>query len=164
MIKKLLLTVLCLGVAYAGEEDVTTGNLKTDAVEVASSMTATERKVRSAAVKVINGTGHGSGGLIRYKDFQLVITAQHVANGRLGDSYGVHTESERHISVLIYADPLHDIAVLYVVDHFKNTKGMKWQPPQEIAGVSTEITYSGFPSWHSLMTYRGRVALQQECN
>jgi len=121
-------------------------------------MSATERRVRESAVKVITLSGHGSGGLVKYKDFQLVITAQHVADGALGDAYGVHTETEQHTGILIYADSLHDIAVLYVVDHFKNRKGIKWKVPEKLSEVGTEITYSGFPSWHSLMTYRGRVA------
>ena len=76
----------------------------------------------------------------------------------LGDAYGVFSETEQHIGVLVYADSLHDIAVLYVVDHFKHIKGIKWKPAEDLAAVSTEVTYSGFPSWHSLMTYRGRVA------
>ena len=132
MIKKILIAMLCVAPAHAIEEAVTAGNLKTEPVEVSSTMSSTERRVRESAVKVVTLAGHGSGGLIKYKDFQLVITAQHVADGDLGTTYGVQTESERHTGVLIYADAL--------------------------AKVATEITYSGFPSWHSLMTYRGRVA------
>ena len=158
MIKKILIAMLCVAPAHAIEEAVTAGNLKTEPVEVSSTMSSTERRVRESAVKVVTLAGHGSGGLIRYKDFQLVITAQHVADGDLGTTYGVQTESERHTGVLIYADALHDIAVLFIVDHFVHTKGVKWKPSQELAKVATEITYSGFPSWHSLMTYRGRVA------
>ena len=158
MIKKILIAMLCMGTAYASEETIAVGNLTTEAIEVSSTMTSTERRVRQSAVKVLSLSGHGSGGLVKYKDFQLVITAQHVADGELGSIYGVATESESHTGVLIYADSLHDIAILYVVDHFEHTKGIKWKPATELTGVGAEITYSGYPSWHSLMTYRGRVA------
>ena len=42
---------------------------------------STERQVRQAAVKVNKPLGHGSGSLIKYKDLQLVLTAQHIADG-----------------------------------------------------------------------------------
>ena len=84
MIKKLLLIILCMGTANADTEAVTVGNFKTETIAVSSSMTSTERKVRKSAVKVVTSTGHGSGGLITYKDFQLVLTAQHVADGNFG--------------------------------------------------------------------------------
>ena len=158
MIKKILLTILCMGTAAAAPETVTVGTLKTEPIEVSSRMSSVEKQVRDSAVKVLTPDGHGSGGLVKYKDLQLVITAQHVADGSLGATYGLSTESEQRVGVLIYADPLNDIAVIYVVDSFKNAKGMKWKPVDTITPVSSEITYSGYPSWHSLMTYRGRVA------
>jgi len=64
--------------------------------------------------------------------------------------------------VLVHSDPVHDIAVLYAISPFQVAKPMKWKPVGDIAEVGTEITYSGFPSWHSLMTYRGRVAGYEE--
>ena len=86
------------------------------------------------------------------------MTAQHVADGSLGQIYLLQTESEQRSGLLIYSDPLHDIAVLYVINKFDNSKGIKWNPTKTLSSVGTEITYSGYPSWHSLMTYRGRVA------
>lgn len=131
---------------------------KTEPVEVSSTLTSVEKKVRESAVRVISNDGHGSGGLVRYKDLQLVITAQHVADGQLGYRYLVQTPHEDKFSVLIYSDPLHDIAVLWVPAKFKHTKGMKWNPSDSISEIGTRITYSGHPSWHSLMTFRGYVA------
>jgi len=46
-----------------------------------------EKSVREAAVRVtvpFTG-GHGSGSYIKYKDLHLVITAQHVVDGRTRD-------------------------------------------------------------------------------
>jgi S1-C subfamily serine protease len=136
----------------------TTKELKTEPVEVSASLTKIEKSVRDSSVKVLTGNGHGSGGLIRYKDMQLILTAQHVTNGSLGSVYLTKTLYEDQLAVLIYADPLHDMAVLYVPNKFVHTKGIKWNPSDNLTEVGTEITYSGFPSWHNLMTFRGYVA------
>ena len=158
MIKKILLCVVAMiGTAHATEE-VSIDNLVTEPIEVSSQMTSMERKVRANAVKVLSYDGHGSGGIVKYKDIQLVITAQHVADGILGTTYLLRTENEQRNGVLIYTDPLNDMAVIYVPVKFKNSKGIKWKPITELTDVGAEITYSGYPSWHSLMTYRGRVA------
>ena len=149
-------TLFLLGTAPAAT--ATTKEFKTEPIEVSTSMTAVERKVRESAVKVQARQGHGSGGLIRYKDMQLVLTAQHVANESLGSTYMIRTLTEDRRGVLIYSDPLHDIAVIYLPSKFENTKGIKWNPVNDLSEVGTKITYSGFPSWHNLMTFRGYVA------
>jgi len=126
--------------------------------QIDSSYSGVEKAVRKAAVKVVTRTGHGSGGLIKYKDMTLVLTAQHVADGPLGGTYLVSTESEDQLAVLIHADPLNDIAILYLVKDFENAKPMKWKTNDIISSVGDEITYSGYPSWHSLLSFRGSVA------
>ena len=131
---------------------------KTEPVEVSTSMSSVEKKVREASVKVSTGGGHGSGGLIRYKDLQLVLTAQHVADGMLGSTYIIRTLHENKRAILIYSDPLNDMAVLWLPVKFEHSKGIKWNPSESISEVGTRITYSGFPSWHNLMTFRGYVA------
>ena len=131
-------------------------------VDVSSSMTMVEKRVRQASVRVLSGNGHGSGSLIEYYDLQLVVTAQHVASGAVGSQYMLQSGGESIWGVLVHSDPVHDIAVLYAITPFQVAKPMKWKPVDDIAEVGTEITYSGFPSWHSLMTYRGRVAGYEE--
>jgi len=134
----------------------TTVEKKTE--EVKSSMTVIEKKVRDAAVKVSSYTGHGSGSVIAYKDVILVLTAQHVAEGLPGDFYVISKDSESQLGVLIYSDALHDIAILYMPNPLRDAKPMKYDPLEGIADVGTEITYSGYPSDHRLMTIRGSVA------
>lgn len=158
MIKNIfILAAMIVGSSHASEE-ISVEHLKTEPIEVSSNMTSIEKKVRQNSVRVVSWTGHGSGGIVKYKDMQLVMTAQHVADGSLGQIYLLQTESEQRSGLLIYSDPLHDIAVLYVINKFDNSKGIKWNPTKILTSVGTEITYSGYPSWHSLMTYRGRVA------
>ena len=155
----LLSAVACflMGTATAATMDVTK-TYKTEPIEVSTSMTSVEKRVRDSSVKILTGGGHGSGGLIRYKDMQLILTAQHVASGDLGSTYLARTLVEDKLAVLIYADPLHDMAILYVPNKFEYAKGIKWSPGARLSDVGTKITYSGYPSWHNLMTYRGYVA------
>jgi S1-C subfamily serine protease len=156
---KIIILALITGLTPAYAAKITTAqNLKTEVIEVNSSMSSVEKRVRQAAVKVVSGHGHGSGGVIQYKDIQLVITAAHVANKGLGSPFLVQTAYEEAVGVLVYRDPLHDIALLYLPTQLKHTKGIKWNPHDILTEVGTNITYSGYPSWHSLMTYRGRVA------
>ena len=117
-----------------------------------------EKKVRNAAVKVATSRGHGSGTLIKFKDMVLVLTARHVADGRLGQDYLLQTESEQRSGVLIYSDPLNDIAIIYPTRSFENAKPMKWKVRDTIAKVGENITYSGYPSWHNLLSFRGQTA------
>ena len=87
-----------------------------------------KRKVRGAAVKVVTGSGHGSGTVIEYKDLTLVLTAKHVADGVLGSSYLVANKDEQRNSILIYQSKEHDIAVLLVQKEFRYLKPMPWKP------------------------------------
>lgn len=126
--------------------------------QISNTFTSIEQEVRGAAVRVSDGEGHGSGGMIKYKDMTLILTAEHVADGVLGQAYLVSNESEDDVAVLVYKDPVHDISVLYMPREFKMAKGIKWKPAERIANVGDKITYSGYPSWHSLLSFRGNVA------
>ena len=126
--------------------------------QIHTSYTMVEKAVRNAAVKVATPRGHGSGGLIKYKDMTLVLTAQHVADGALGTTYLLKTESETKAGVLIHADPLNDIALIYVLSQFEDAKPLRWKTKNTIADVGEEITYSGYPASHSLLSFRGSIA------
>jgi len=132
-------------------------NMSTEPVSAA--MSSIEKKVRDAAVTVVaTRGGHGSGSLVRYKDVVLVITAQHVADGALGTTYHIMKGEEIESVTLIYSDSIHDIAILYVPNELQFANPMKYSPRKSIIDVGEEVTYSGYPSTHQLMTFRGRVA------
>ena len=125
------------------------------------SLTIVEEKVRQAAVKVIRFEGgHGSGSLIKYKGSHFVITAQHVADGDIGQTYMLQSRSENKLAVLVYSDEFNDIALLYIPKHerFKRIKPMPFKPVSRIPEVGTRINYSGYPASHSLLTFRGSIA------
>ena len=129
-------------------------------IEVSSnSLNRIERKARNAAVRVSKLTGgHGSGSIVRYKDLQLILTAQHIADGTLGERYLLIHGGERRAGILLYSDELNDIAILIPQQPFEQAEPMEYSPITDLVEVGTEITYSAFPAAHSLMTYRGRVA------
>ena len=154
--KKLFALLIGLMVSTAAIAEPS-GDFQT--ISINDSLTKIERKVRDSAVKITDGYGHGSGGIVQYYDLQLVLTAQHVANGRIGQQYYVLNGATMEVAILVYADPLHDISVLYLgKDNQLEGRGMKYSPKQDLMPIGEEITYSGHPSWHSLMTYRGYVA------
>jgi hypothetical protein len=166
--KKLLVLVaafmLCL---TAGADTVkpelpaTALNADYQTLPIKSGMSRVEKAVREAAVKVarLDG-GHGSGSLISYEGSQFVLTAQHVANGPLGSVYMIEKRAQRKMAILIHGDPLNDIAVLWLAEHeeLKDVKPMPWKPVENLPTVGTKINYSGHPSSHSLLSFRGAVA------
>ena len=134
-------------------------NVPMPAEQVNSSMNMAQKRVRDAAVKISTmGGGHGSGSYIVYKDVHLVFTAQHVTDGPIGTTYHVYKDKEMKIATLVWADAEADMAVLHLSEKFVTISPMKWSPQKRIAQVGTEITYSGYPSSHQLMTFGGNVA------
>jgi len=155
--KKLLALLLGLSISTTGFAD-TGADFQT--ISIDAGLDRNERRVREAAVMVTDGHGHGSGGIVQYYDMQLVLTAQHVASGPIGSQYLIINGSSTEMAILIYADPVHDIALLYLGDGEGGElqgRGLRYSPRADSPAIGTGITYSGHPSWHSLMTYRGYV-------
>ena len=142
----------------ATEQQTTTTEQHLATTQINNRYSKMEKKVRNAAVKVSTYAGHGSGTLIKYKGMVLVLTAHHVADGRLGETYLISTETERQLGILIYTDPLNDIAILYPTEQLVHAKPIKWKVRDKIGDVGTDITYSGYPSWHNLLSFRGQIA------
>lgn len=155
--------ILLMSALFVASPAIAKNNAKaipTPTESVSSSMLNVEKKVRDASVKVTKPFtgGHGSGSYIKYKDINVVITAQHVADGPLGTSYLITHGSESRMATLIYADETDDIAVLYFSYEFLTIEPMKYDPLEDTAGIGTDVYYSGFPSSHKLMSFNGRVA------
>ena len=118
--------------------------------QISNSLSSNERRVRNASVRVVTPRGHGTGGLIKYRDIHLVLTASHVVDGSLGQTYLISTETEQQWGILVYKDILNDIALLYMPSHFRHAEPMRWRPRSALVEAGQTITYSGYPSWHSL--------------
>ena len=124
---KLLVTLLVfctINPAYGIEADKT---IIMASETVNNKMTIVEKRVRGAAVKVIDNYegGHGSGTLILYKDLQLVLTAAHVTPRVPGTEYDVERCTEILKGIVVYSDHYKDIAVLYLPETFKKIKPIK---------------------------------------
>lgn len=153
---KYLLLMLMALVPFANAES---GKIPLPAEQINSSMNMAQKKVREAAVKIsTGGGGHGSGSYIVYKDAHLVFTAQHVTDGPIGSVYHVYKDKEMKLATLVWSDAAADMAVLHLSEKFVTINPMKWSPQNRMAQVGTEITYSGYPSSHKLMTFGGSVA------
>ena len=123
-------------------------------------MSNIEKNVRKAAVKVMtDGGGHGSGSVIQYKDLQLVFTAQHVTELDIGTIYTIQKGQKNLPAMLIHKSPTQDMAVLVLMQSFDKEvlEPMPWKVAKDHK-IGTNIVYSGFPSWHSLMSFEGRIA------
>ena len=155
VLKFIAVLFLSMGVALGSNYEPT---LPVDHMETVSS--SVEKKVREASVRVtvpFTG-GHGSGSYIKYKDIELIFTAQHVADGSLGVNYLITYKEESHIATLIYSDETNDIAILYLRTAFRSIDPMKYDPIEKVPDVGTSIIYSGYPSTHKLMSFTGRIA------
>ena len=154
----LLMLMAMVSSAQSQPTNIETEIIPLPAEQVNSSMNMAQRRVRDAAVKISTGGGHGSGSYIAYKDVHLVLTAQHVTDGPIGSKYHVFKDKETRIATLVWSDAASDMAVLHLSEKFVTIEPMKWSPQNRIAEVGTEITYSGYPSSHKLMTFSGKVA------
>ena len=155
----IILATLLISPASASDTSQIQFDSSLRTIEISSQMSATEAKVRNAAVRVLTPRGgHGSGALVQYKDLQLVLTAQHITDQVIGTPYRIIHKNEMRIGILIYSNDNHDIAVLWIQEPWPRGVALKWNPSNDVAAVGTTITYSGYPLSHSLMTYRGRVA------
>ena len=151
------MVVMLVGLAGAGADVYK----PTPPVEkVSKGLTSVERDVRNAAVKVVTPEGgHGSGSLIQYKDLTLIITAKHVAEHTIGTEYLISKDDENVSAVLLYKSNVADISVMILNGKFRNKdiKPMDWDVTKTY-DVGLDIVYSGYPSWHKLMSFNGRIA------
>ena len=153
----LLMTLVISGNSSATTSDQYKSTLISEPVN--STISKIELKVREAAVKVhAPGAGHGSGSYLVHKGFHFILTAQHVADGVLGSTYMISKDGEFLPGILTYSNEVDDMAVLYLPTQFVDVKPMRYKPAKSILEIGKQITYSGYPSSHALMTIRGRVA------
>ena len=134
-------------------------------VVVETSAARVRRQVRNAAVEVITPMGRGSGTLFVVDGHYLVFTAAHVIRdfpvvsiaGRNGEQvFGTTILTATHV----------DMAVILVPEMNSRTP-MPFRPAEHrnIDNlVGEEVTYTGFPSHHDLLTIDGVIASEEGGN
>ena len=126
----------------------------------APNLSIIEQRARTSAVKVrsLLMGGHGSGSYMVAYGRRVVVTAAHVVgtesvmaiDGRDGETV---------VGKVVFVDRTNDIAFL-VVPEIETRTAVKYKP-QKIYDerlVGTNLTYTGFPSHHDLLTIRGYIS------
>jgi hypothetical protein len=126
----------------------------------APNLSITEQRARSAAVKVrslLQG-GHGSGTYMVAHGRRVVVTAAHVVRNESVMAIDGR-DGETVVGQVVFADHEVDIAVI-VVPEMETRTAMRFRPQRRYDErlVGTNLTYTGFPSHHDLLTIRGYIA------
>ena len=126
----------------------------------APNLSITEQRARSAAVKVrslLQG-GHGSGTYMVAHGRRVVVTAAHVVRNE-GVMAIDGRDGETVVGQVVFAD--HDIDIAFiVVPEMETRTAVRYRPQRRYDErlVGTNLTYTGFPSHHDLLTIRGYIA------
>ena len=126
----------------------------------AANLSIVEKRTRQASVKVksILLGGHGSGTYMIAYGRRIVATAAHVVRNEstmLIEGRG----DEAVIGKVVFVDHAVDLAFL-VVPEMETRTAVRYRPQLRYNEtlVGTNLTYTGFPSHHDLLTIRGYVA------
>jgi len=122
------------------------------------SLTKNENKIRNAAVRVMTQSGYGSGTYITLFNEDVILTAAHVIyNQKVVMVMGA--DSDVYIGNVIYIDTTSDIAILSVPKITSKTP-VKFKQLKEKRDnlLGDNVSYSGFPGRHDLLTIRGEIA------
>ena len=123
------------------------------------------RNVRNAAVEVVTPMGRGSGSLFKIDGHYLVFTAAHVINDSPVVSV-VGRNGEMVFGTPILTANKVDMAVI-LVPQMNSRTPMKYNPAKKKdidEYVGEEVTYTGFPSHHDLLTIDGVIASEENGN
>ncbi len=126
----------------------------------APNLTLSEQRARKAAVKVrslLQG-GHGSGTYMVAYGRRIVATAAHVVRSETTMAIDGR-DGETVIGQVIFVDDKVDLAFL-VVPEMETRTAVRYRPQSRYDErlIGTDLTYTGFPSHHDLLTIRGYIA------
>ena len=125
----------------------------------ASNLSLTEKKSRSSAVKVRRpfAGGHGSGTYMEMHGRLVVITAAHVA-GDHTVMFIEQNDGSLTAARVIYKDDDADLAILHTSE-LETRIAIPYRPKKNDKNlIGAEVSYTGFPGRHELITIRGHVA------
>jgi S1-C subfamily serine protease len=126
----------------------------------AANLSLVEKRTRKASVKVksILLGGHGSGTYMIAYGRRIVATAAHVVRNE-STMLIEGRKDEAVIGKVVFVDHAVDLAFL-VVPEMETRTAVRYRPQLRYNEtlVGTNLTYTGFPSHHDLLTIRGYVA------
>jgi S1-C subfamily serine protease len=126
----------------------------------APNLSLTEQRARAAAVKVrsLLYNGHGSGTYMVAHGRRVVVTAAHVVRSESVMAIDGR-DGETVVGQVVFVDRSNDIAFL-VVPEMETRTAVRYRPQKSYDErlLGTNLTYTGFPSHHDLLTIRGYIA------
>ena len=123
----------------------------------AARLNRAERRGRAGAVKVFNpGKGRGSGCYVTYKGAHLIVTAAHVFDDANTNWIWIVRGKKKVKAHPVYFDKGEDIA-LVATKPLSMVKPTKLNVRAPFPPIGEELTYSGYPGNHDLLTIRGEV-------
>jgi len=125
----------------------------------AANLSLPENLARNAAVKVTRPfeNGHGSGTYVKMHGRFVVVTAAHIVEGYT-TMIIEGRKSERMIGRVIYVNSFADLAVI-LVPAMETRIALPYRPKKDgLNLIGAQVTYTGFPGRHDLLTIRGHVA------
>jgi hypothetical protein len=136
-----------------------------EGVVVLAGAVKTRRQVRRAAVEVITPTGRGSGTYFEIDGRYIVFTAAHVTNGTPVVSIVGRNGETVFGTVFLTAENV-DMSMI-LIPQLNSRTPMKYKPAkhEDINNmVGEDVTYTGFPSHHNLLTIDGVIASEEDGN
>jgi|TARA_R110002167_G_scaffold109949_2_gene280134 S1-C subfamily serine protease len=127
--------------------------------------TRTRRDVRRAAVEVVTASGRGSGTYFEIDGHHVVFTAAHVINNMPVVSIVGQNGETVFGTVFLTAENV-DMAIVLIPELNSRTP-MRYKPAkrEDINDmVGEDVTYTGFPSHHDLLTIDGVIASEEDGN
>jgi len=123
------------------------------------------RQVRNAAVEVITPMGRGSGTLFEIDGRHVVFTAAHVINEMPVVSIAGRNGEMVFGTTILIANNV-DMAIILVPEmNSREPMEFKHGSRRNIDDmVGTDVTYTGFPSHHDLLTIDGVIASEEVGN
>jgi hypothetical protein len=140
-------------------------DISMEGVVVLAGAAKIRRQVRRAAVEVITPMGRGSGTYFEIDGQHLVFTASHVTNGTPVVSI-VARNGESVFGTVFLTAEIVDMSVI-LIPKLNSRTPMKYKPAKRediINMVGEEVTYTGFPSHHDLLTIDGTIASEEDGN
>lgn len=118
-----------------------------------------DKKFMNAAVKVMGpgGLSYGSGTYVKFRGFDLVLTASHVVGTNYLETIVVVSGDEAVPGRIVYSDEGADLAAVLLSKPIESRRPMRYSPLKKTAAVGEYGAYSGFPGGHDLLTMRGMV-------
>ena len=155
-LKKILFVFL---LALSGAPSNAEPPQETSASEIVSNETIIvsrqAQKSRNATVRVVTAFGHGSGTYIKVGKSYGIITAAHVVEG--SNLVIIENSGRQHLAVPVWMNQEDDVAFLWLPTEISEKKALKLKVDSKTK-AGDEIMYSGFPSFHEMLTFRCNVS------